>query len=220
MRDRHGVLTQSLDIRTDPVTPGLTCHNVSLMRDHNYPRLIASLMPLLPPASHCCCCCCVVGCFCPTDVVSAVAALAVDWVLRRRQVLNVLITNIPICMLIGLNALADVIIYLTETSNGKRLKRSKGYTEYFAKCMESARVWCVLYAQVCRVITGCQAGQHSPLRSLHSTHWARQQHHRTLWAVHTNNMLTGTHRYSAHHSARQRMNSFLWRDSSQNENIR
>lgn len=66
--------------------------------------------------------------------------------------------------------------------------------------MESARVWCVLYAQVCRVITGYFATvastQPSPLTTP-LTDWARQQHNSTLWDLHTNNMLTGAHRYSA-----------------------
>ena len=48
VEDRHIVWTHWLDIRTDPVTPGLTCHNFSLMRDRNYPRLIASHIP--PPS--------------------------------------------------------------------------------------------------------------------------------------------------------------------------
>ena len=56
-------------------------------------------------------------------------------------------------------------------------------------------------------------GHRSAIAAHNSTDCARQQHNSTLWALHTNNMLlTGAHRYPAHHSARQEMNSFLRRD--------
>ena len=70
-------------------------------------------------------------------------------------------------MLIGSNSRVDVIRYLTPTSNEKRLEGSKRQTKIFGKCMESARVWCVVYDQVCGVITGYLAtvatAQPSPL---------------------------------------------------------
>ena len=113
-------------------------------------------------------------------------------------------------MLIGSNLRGDVIRYLTLTSNEKRLEGSKRCTEHFGECMESARVCCVVYDQVCGVITGYFAtvATAQPLTTALAT-----PDNSTWWALHTNNMLlTGAHRYPAHHSARQEMNSFLWRD--------
>ena len=94
----------------------------------------------------------------------------------------------------------------------KDLREVKDVLKIFGECMESARVCCVVYDQVCGVITGYFAtvatAQPSPLTTALTT-----PDNSTLWALHTNNMLlTGAHRYPAHHSARQEMNSFLWRD--------
>ena len=85
----------SLNIRTEPRHTGIILWQSLTNESSQLSPPNCRSHP--PPVSHCCCCCCVVECFCPTDVVSAVAALAVDWVSRRRQLLNVRITNIPIC---------------------------------------------------------------------------------------------------------------------------